>query len=74
MGRLLQIRLGFRALFDVIPTDPSLVRGSHGRLPEDPDDGAVFASTSPRGESSVVEMTSVKERLLALLSTAEARR
>jgi len=65
--RLLQSRLGMRTLFDVIPTDPSIVRGSHGRAPEDPEDGAVFASTSPRGESPSVEMTSVKERLLELL-------
>jgi predicted AlkP superfamily pyrophosphatase or phosphodiesterase len=28
--RLLQKNLGFRALFDVIPLDPGLVRGSHG--------------------------------------------
>jgi predicted AlkP superfamily pyrophosphatase or phosphodiesterase len=30
--RLAQKTLGFRALFDVIPLDPSLVRGSHGRV------------------------------------------
>lgn len=29
-ARLLQRKLGFRALLDVIPTDGSLVRGSHG--------------------------------------------
>ena len=28
--RLLQKKLGFRTLFDVIPLDPTLVRGSHG--------------------------------------------
>jgi len=28
--RLIQKRLGFRTLFDVIPLDPTLVRGSHG--------------------------------------------
>jgi hypothetical protein len=26
---------GFRNLLDVIPLDPSLVAGSHGRIPED---------------------------------------
>ena len=30
MRRLLQKKLGFRTLFDVIPLDPTLVRGSHG--------------------------------------------
>jgi predicted AlkP superfamily pyrophosphatase or phosphodiesterase len=33
--RLLQKKLGFRYLMDVIPLDASLVRGSHGRVPED---------------------------------------
>ena len=28
--RLLQKKLGFRALFDVVPVDPTLIRGSHG--------------------------------------------
>jgi predicted AlkP superfamily pyrophosphatase or phosphodiesterase len=32
--RLLQKRLGFRMLMDVIPLDATLVRGSHGRIPE----------------------------------------
>jgi len=33
--RLLQKRLGMRMLMDVIPLDPTLVRGSHGRVPLD---------------------------------------
>ena len=33
--RLLQKKLGFRMLMDVIPTDASLVRGSHGARPSD---------------------------------------
>ena len=32
---LLKKRLGFRTLLDVIPLDAALVRGSHGRVPED---------------------------------------
>jgi predicted AlkP superfamily pyrophosphatase or phosphodiesterase len=31
--RLLQKRMGFRMLMDVIPLDPALVKGSHGRIP-----------------------------------------
>ncbi|RKY21948.1 MAG: alkaline phosphatase family protein [Planctomycetota bacterium] len=34
--RLLQKKLGFRTLMDVIPLDPCMVAGSHGRLPDDP--------------------------------------
>ncbi len=34
--------LGFRMLMDVIPLDATLVRGSHGRVPEDPADWPVL--------------------------------
>ncbi|MBM3837066.1 MAG: alkaline phosphatase family protein [Verrucomicrobia bacterium] len=34
--RLLQKKLGFRMLMDVIPLDASLVKGSHGGRPSDP--------------------------------------
>ena len=40
--RLLQKKLGFRMLMDVIPLDATLVKGSHGRRPEDPQDWPVF--------------------------------
>src|SRR5262249_11331592 len=33
--RLLQKKLGFRMLMDVIPLNPLLVEGSHGRRPKD---------------------------------------
>lgn len=44
--RLLQKKLGFRMLMDVIPLDSSLVRGSHGRRPENPNDWPVLISPS----------------------------
>jgi predicted AlkP superfamily pyrophosphatase or phosphodiesterase len=71
--RLAQKMLGFRYLMDVIPLDATLVRGSHGRLPDDPADGPVFLSSrrfgecGPEPKQGRVEMTSVKERVLALL-------
>ena len=39
-------KLGFRYLMDVIPLEPSLVRGSHGRLPDDPADGPVLIGST----------------------------
>lgn len=33
--KLIQKKLGFRYMMDVIPLDASLVKGSHGRIPED---------------------------------------
>jgi predicted AlkP superfamily pyrophosphatase or phosphodiesterase len=39
---LLRKKLGLRGLLDVIPLDASLVRGSHGRVPEDENDWPVL--------------------------------
>ncbi len=40
--KLAKKKLGFRMLMDIIPTDASLVRGSHGRYPDDPADGPLL--------------------------------
>jgi predicted AlkP superfamily pyrophosphatase or phosphodiesterase len=42
--RLLQRKLGFRALLDVIPLDASLVKGSHGRITDRSEDGPLIIS------------------------------
>jgi predicted AlkP superfamily pyrophosphatase or phosphodiesterase len=44
---LLRRKLGFRALLDVIGFDTSLVKGSHGRLTDSPDEGPVFITNDP---------------------------
>lgn len=49
--KLLKSRLGFRTLLDVIPLDASLVRGSHGRVSEDWNQGPVLISS----EASLVD-------------------
>ena len=41
-SRLMRKKLGFRTLLDVIPMDASLVRGSHGRIPDDPSKGPLL--------------------------------
>lgn len=41
-GRLLQKRLGFRMLMDVVPLEAELVKGSHGCRPTNPEDWPVF--------------------------------
>jgi len=72
-GYLLRKKLGLRALLDVVPLDATLIRGSHGRLPDDPADGPVFLCSEGFGRcgeeprEGVVEMASVPERMLALL-------
>ncbi len=45
--RLLQKKLGFRMLMDVIPLDAMLVKGSHGTRPRDPCDYPIIISQQP---------------------------
>ena len=53
--RVLQKKLGFRYLMDVIPLDASLVKGSHGHLSTDPAESPILLtrqrSAFPAGES-----------------------
>ena len=64
---LLKKKLGFRYLMDVIGTDPTIVRGTHGRLYEDPDAGAVFVSSSKDGAADLVRAPDVCGRMKAAL-------
>jgi predicted AlkP superfamily pyrophosphatase or phosphodiesterase len=72
--RLAQKKLGMRYLMDVVAVDASLVRGSHGRLPDDEQDGPLFLCSRAFGAGAGdeppqgrVSMASVSERVLALL-------
>jgi predicted AlkP superfamily pyrophosphatase or phosphodiesterase len=42
--KLLKKKLGFRMLMDVIPLDASLIKGSHGRIPENEEDRPLIIS------------------------------
>lgn len=46
-GRLLQKALGFRTLLDIIPLDATLVKGSHGRVTDSPEEGPLFITQQP---------------------------
>ena len=39
--------LGFRTVMEVIPLDASLVRGSHGRVTDDPEHGPLLLTSAP---------------------------
>ena len=63
--RLLQKKLGFRMLMDVIPLDPSLVGGSHGALPASSDNWALLmGGLDSLPESGHIEATDVHRQLL----------
>ena len=73
--RLLQKKLGFRMLMDVIPLDATLVRGSHGCQPRNPADWpVVMVETADLLQSEVLESTGVADLLCcALLGTPPQR-
>jgi predicted AlkP superfamily pyrophosphatase or phosphodiesterase len=59
--------LGFRYLMDVISTDPSMVRGSHGRLYGDDDRGPVLLCSDRTLARDRIAATGVKQLCLDLL-------
>lgn len=55
---------GFRYLMDVIPLDTTLVRGSHGRITDEPGAGPLVMSSEPDLLPEHVAATDVKELVL----------
>jgi predicted AlkP superfamily pyrophosphatase or phosphodiesterase len=62
--RLLQKRLGFRMLMDLIPLRPELVRGTHGRLFEDPAKGPLLIGSDRRLAVDRLKMTAVRDLII----------
>ena len=58
-GKILKKKLGFRVLMDLIPLDDSLVKGSHGRIPESKDDWPLLISNSPTEELLATEVAQI---------------
>ena len=59
---------GLRYTLSVVPLDPSCVRGTHGRLPDDPADGPVLLCSEAVEEPPArLAATDVKSLLLGLL-------
>jgi predicted AlkP superfamily pyrophosphatase or phosphodiesterase len=69
-------KLGLRYTMNVVPLDPSCVRGTHGRLPELAEDGPVLLCSDPAAARSRLAATEVRDLLLELqgLSVTEPRR
>ncbi|PSN17207.1 alkaline phosphatase family protein [filamentous cyanobacterium CCP5] len=61
-------KLGFRYLMDVIPLDATLVKGSHGHIPQNPEDCPVFITRqSHLLEQDTLQATGVFHLMLAHL-------
>jgi predicted AlkP superfamily pyrophosphatase or phosphodiesterase len=65
--KLAKKAMGFRYLMDVISLDATLVRGSHGRITDRPEDGPVFLSSQPGSASGSIPATAVRDQILAHL-------
>ncbi|HEX6517672.1 MAG TPA: nucleotide pyrophosphatase/phosphodiesterase family protein [Nocardioidaceae bacterium] len=61
---LLRKKVGLRYAMNVVPLDPSPVRGSHGRLPARPEDGPVLLCSDPTLARSRFGATEVFDLLL----------
>jgi len=62
--KVLGKKLGFRYLMDVVPLDPSLVKGSHGLLPIDVNEGPVFVSSDAAAGGAVETLADLKDHAL----------
>jgi predicted AlkP superfamily pyrophosphatase or phosphodiesterase len=69
--RLLQKKLGFRTLFDVVPLDASLVRGSHGLLATSVPDRPLLVGDGDAPAERELPMTAVRDRVLTALGLGE---
>lgn len=67
MWRLLQKKLGFRTLFDVVPLDTGLVRGSHGLAAAEAADRPLFIGEGPAPDEPELPMTAVHDLVLRRL-------
>jgi predicted AlkP superfamily pyrophosphatase or phosphodiesterase len=65
--RLLQKKLGFRTLFDVVPLDPGLVRGSHGLPAADPLDRPLLVASGTPPPNRDLPTTAVRDLVLSAL-------
>lgn len=66
--RLIQKKLGFRTLFDVIPLDPNLVKGGHGLPAPDPLDKPLLIADGPAPADGVLPTTAFHGMLLDAFS------
>lgn len=62
--------LGLRYLMDVISLDATLVKGSHGRITDRPEDGPLFISSEPGAASGAMPATAVRDQVLSHLFDA----
>jgi predicted AlkP superfamily pyrophosphatase or phosphodiesterase len=72
---LVRKKVGLRYSMQVVPLDPTYVRGSHGRLPTSADDGPVMVCSVPDAEpAGKLAAVDVRDLLLQLQGVSEGAR
>ncbi len=66
-AKLIKKKLGFRILMDLIPLDPTLVKGTHGIRPRDPLDWPLIMGHSIEGSKKSIPATEVRNCFLRAL-------
>jgi hypothetical protein len=66
---LIKKKLGFRTLFDVVPLDASLIKGSHGLPAADPVDRPILIGDGPAPAYNLALTDAHKLLLAALVET-----
>ncbi|WP_027075415.1 alkaline phosphatase family protein [Maribacter antarcticus] len=60
VGKLLKKKLGFRTVMNIIPIDASLIKGSHGRIPDDiADYPLLISNTNAAIKEGIIEAVDV---------------
>ncbi|WP_336924177.1 alkaline phosphatase family protein [Aquipuribacter sp. SD81] len=63
--QLVRKKVGLRYSMQTVPLDPRWVRGSHGRLPDDPQDAPVLLCSDPSLARGALAATEVRDLVLA---------
>ncbi len=69
--RLLQKKLGFRTLFDLISLDPTIIRGSHGLVSASAEEGPLLIADGPPPSIPSLAMSSIRDRILERLGLGD---
>ncbi len=69
--RLMQKKLGFRTLFDVVPLDPKMVKGSHGRPSTVDEERPILIGTGSAPSEGPIPIRGIRDHLLEALGLGD---